>query len=102
MRYIYLIKNSEDDTYKIGVAKNPRKRLNQLQTGNSSELLLIDTYETDNAYQIEKILHRRYSYLRKQGEWFSFSLVEQFNFLNDCKKIEETITILRENGNVFA
>ena len=102
MRYLYLIKNSEDDTYKIGVAKNPRKRLSQLQTGNSSELLLVDVYETEEAYKIEKILHRRYSHLRKQGEWFSFSLIEEFSFLDNCKRIEETITILRESGNVFA
>jgi len=101
MNYVYLIKNSEDDTYKIGVSKNPRKRLKQHQTGNSSELILIDTYQTENAYKIEKILHRRYSFLRKEGEWFSLSLIEQFNFVNDCKKTEEGILILRENGNVF-
>lgn len=101
MKYIYLIKNSEDDTYKIGVAKNPKKRLAQLQTGNSSELLLVDTYQTENAFKIEKILHRRYSFLHKHGEWFSLSLIEQYNFPNDCKKIEDVITVLRESGNVF-
>ena len=44
MNKIYLIKNSEDDTYKIGVAKNPQNRIKQLQTGNSAELLLIETF----------------------------------------------------------
>ena len=101
MGFIYLIKNSEDCTYKIGVAKDPRKRLKEIQTGNSSELLIVDMYQTENSFKIEKILHRRYSHLHKHGEWFSLSLIEQFNFLDDCKKIEEGIAILRESGNTF-
>ena len=102
MKYVYLIKNSEDDTYKIGVAKDPNKRLRQLQTGCPYELLLIEKYQTEHYNTIEKTFHRRYSYLKKEGEWFSLSLIEQFSFLDDCKRIENGITILRENGNVFA
>jgi len=99
---IYLIKNSEDDTYKIGVAKKPNARLEQLQTGCPSKLLLIEIFQTEYAYKIEKTLHRYFSHFHKQGEWFSFSVVEECNFINTCKKIEENIRILQENGNVFA
>ncbi len=101
MKHVYLIKNSEENTYKIGVGKNPRRRLAQLQTGNSSELLLIDAYSTEFAYKIEKVFHKRYSHFKKEGEWFSLSLIEELKFREDCKKIEEGIIILRENGNVF-
>lgn len=100
--YVYLIKNSGDDTYKIGVAKSPNNRLKQLQTANPFNLLLIEMYETENAYKIEKTLHRYFSHLKKEGEWFSFSISEELDFIENCKKIEKNIIILRENGNVFA
>ena len=39
MGYIYLIEDKNNNTYKIGVTKgDPKKRLKNLQTGNSSEL----------------------------------------------------------------
>lgn len=45
MGYIYLIRNRENLTYKIGVTKNdPEKRVKQLQTGNSDELDLLYTF----------------------------------------------------------
>jgi hypothetical protein len=99
--YIYLIKNTSESYYKIGVSNNPKKRIKNLNTGNSSELILIQTYETKYAYKIEKNLHRKYSYLRKYGEWFDFSIVEENNFLDNCKKIENGIITLINCGNVF-
>jgi len=101
MKYIYLIQSLEDGYYKIGVSKHPKKRVKQLQTGNSSELKLVETYQSEHANKIEKSLHRRYSYLKKEGEWFDMSIKEDVSFLTDCKQIENTINILKENGNVF-
>lgn len=101
MKQIYLIQSQEDGYYKIGISKHPQKRIKQLQTGNSSELKLISTYETEYANKIEKTLHRRYSYLKKEGEWFELSLIEDISFLDDCKKIEEGFISLKNAGNVF-
>ena len=101
MKYIYLIQSQEDGYYKIGVSKHPKKRVKQLQTGNSSELKLIESYQSEHANQIERSLHRRYSYLKKEGEWFDMSIKEDVSFLTDCKHIEENIIILKEKGNVF-
>jgi len=101
MEYVYLIKSLENGYYKIGMSKNPIKRIKQLQTGNSSKLKLIETYQTEYASHIEKTLHRRYSYLRKEGEWFDFSIEIEISFMNECKQIEKNITILKENGNVY-
>jgi hypothetical protein len=101
MKHIYLIQSQEDGYYKIGVSKHPKKRVKQLQTGNSSELKLIDSYESEHAHKIERSLQRRYSYLKKEGEWFDLSLKEDIAFLTDCKQIEENIDILKQNGNVF-
>jgi len=101
MKYIYLIQSLEEGYYKIGVSKNPTKRLQQLQTGNSSPLKLIDTYQTEFADKIEKILQRKYLHFHKEGEWFNLSITEEVNFHKDCQKIEGTITYLKQNGNVF-
>lgn len=68
MRYIYLIQSLDDGFYKIGLSKHPNKRLNQLQTGNSSKLKLVEIYQSEFANLIEKTLQRKYSYLRMEGE----------------------------------
>ena len=75
--------------------------LQQLQTGNSSELKLVESYQTEYAHKIERALQRRYSYLKKEGEWFDLSIKEDVSFLTDCKQIEENFVILKKNGNVF-
>lgn len=101
MKYIYLIQSLEDGFYKVGVSKHPKKRIKQLQTGNSSELKLIETYQSEHAHMVEKSLQRRYSYLKKEGEWFDMSIGHEVSFLSDCKQIEENIVILKKSGNVF-
>lgn len=101
MKFIYLIQSQEDGYYKIGVSKHPNKRLKQLQTGNSSELKLIESYQTEHAHQVEKTLQRRYSYLKKEGEWFDIGVSEENTFLTDCKQIDENIFKLKKSGNVF-
>lgn len=101
MKYIYLIQSLEDSYYKIGVSKHPKKRVKQLQTGNSSELKLVEIYESEHAHKVERALQRRYSYLKKEGEWFDLSIKEDVSFLTDCKQIEDSINILKNNGNVF-
>jgi|JFJP01.1.fsa_nt_gi predicted GIY-YIG superfamily endonuclease len=101
MKYIYLIQSLEEGYYKIGVSKNPTKRLQQLQTGNSSVLKLIDTYKTEHADIVEKALQRGYKHLHKEGEWFNLSLEEEQGFNKNCKRIEDNIIFLRKNNNVF-
>ena len=101
MKFVYLIQSLEDSTYKIGVSKHPKKRIKELQTGNPSELRLVEAYQSEYANKIEKTLQRRYSYLRKEGEWFDMSISNEVSFINECKKIEETFDILKKNGNVF-
>lgn len=100
-KYIYLIQSLESSYYKIGVSKHPKQRLNELQTGNSSKLKLIEVYQSDIAHQIEKTLHRRYSHLKKEGEWFELAIDNEVSFLQECMKIEENIGFLKKNGCVF-
>jgi hypothetical protein len=101
MSFIYLIQNLETSRYKIGISKNPTKRIKTLQTGSGEELKLINTYETPNARKIESILHNIYESKRTIGEWFEISLTEEVKFIDECKKIEENIKFLRNQGNIF-
>ena len=100
-KFVYLIQSLEDSYYKIGVSKNPKQRLRTLQTGNSSKLKLIESYESEFAHRIEKSLQRRYSYLKKEGEWFDMSISNEVSFLKECQDIENNIIHLKKSGNVF-
>ena len=101
MKYIYLIQSLEDGYYKIGVSKHPTRRLSALQTGNPSKLKLIESYQSEYANKIERTLQRRYSYLKKEGEWFNMSISNEVSFKDECQKIEETVIFLKKSGNVF-
>ena len=100
MRSVYLIRGN-DGQYKIGIAKNPKQRIKQLQTGNSDKLTIIETYESENASKIESTLHNQYAHLRNEGEWFDLSISDEAHFIEKCKQIDQTITTLRSMGNVF-
>lgn len=101
MKYIHLIQSLENSYYKIGVSKHPKKRIKELQTGNSSELKLIEVYQSEFAHQIEKTMQRRYTHLKKEGEWFDLSIANEVSFIKECQQIEENMVFLKKNGNVF-
>ena len=95
IKFVYLIRSLDESHYKIGVSKNPKNRLKQLQTANSSKLKLMYSYPSNYATKIERALQRRYSHYQKEGEWFRISLSEEYSFVNDCKKIETNLILLK-------
>ena len=101
MKHVYLIQSLENSYYKIGVSRNPKRRIKELQTGNSSELKLVESYQSEFADKIERTLQRRYSHLRKEGEWFDMGISNEVSFIKECQKIEETFVFLKKNNNVF-
>lgn len=101
MKYIYLIQSLENSYYKIGISNNPKRRIKELQTGNPSQLKLVETYQSEHAEKIERTLQRRYSYLRKEGEWFDMGISNEVSFLIECQKLEEILNLLEKNNNVF-
>jgi len=101
IKYVYLIQSLEDGYYKIGVSIHPIRRLCALQTGNSSELKLVESYQSKYAHQIERTLQRRYSNLKKEGEWFDMSISNEVSFLKECQQIEKNMILLKKSGNVF-
>lgn len=101
MSYIYLIKSLEDGYYKIGFSKSPSLRSLALQTGNPSEIKLITTYKSEFATKIESTLKRKYSYLKKMGEWFDLPINIEVDFTKECELLEKNFKFLHDSGNVF-
>lgn len=96
-KYVYLmecVSELNSAKYKIGISLNPEKRISQLQTGNPDQLKLIDKYKSDIAERIEKTIHRQYSYLKKEGEWFDLNIDDIQNFNKNCKRIETNLKLV--------
>lgn len=97
MKYIYLLKEDNNDYFKIGISKNPKSRVKQLQTGSSAKITLYKAYVTEYASQIEKVLHRRYKSSNVLGEWFNLKESHVDSFIEDCKKIAKNLELIDES-----
>ena len=75
---IYLILDRTSKLLKIGYSNNPKIRKQSLQTGNGNKLELISTIE-GNIFD-EKLLHKKYSNLKFNNEWFIYNeeIVKEF------------------------
>lgn len=83
-QYVYIIENVDNGAIKIGVGNNPEKRLKQLQTGSVSELELVYTsYLCSNAFEIEKIVHKKFEKYHIRGEWYKLSKNTVIKYLEE-------------------
>lgn len=75
--YIYLMGKPEGPI-KIGLSKNPEKRLKQLQTGYPEKLSLFEKFPVPekSVKKFEKLIHDNLRYKRTHGEWFDLTLEE--------------------------
>jgi hypothetical protein len=72
--YLYFISEEQfNNKVKIGISKNPEKRLKQLQTGNPNKLVIIHTIQSPDYKLLERTLHDICGDLRLVGEWFELS-----------------------------
>ena len=104
MGYVYLIGEMDNKgRYKIGStkAKNVNKRLKQLQTGNSSELFIKESYETEHPFKLEKMLHNHFKSSNLIGEWFELSESDTEAFKKVCEEKENIISCLKDNPFYF-
>ena len=72
---VYFIQcNGKNGPIKIGVTSQLKERLETLQTGNPYELRLITSIKLRNmeeAFSLEKKLHKKFRRFLIRGEWFS-------------------------------
>jgi hypothetical protein len=69
--YLYII--SDGQSFKIGISKEPEKRLRQLQTGSPNKIEIVELFclPENIIYRVEKECHVRIqSKYCKRGEWF--------------------------------
>lgn len=106
MGIVYLLSewdNSENIIkYKIGITKNSvEKRIKQLSTGNSRDIIVLKQYRSNEYKKIEKMLHRLYSSKRDKREWFLLDDEDVFNFIDECKKADDVIGFLKDNNHFY-
>jgi len=95
--FLYLIRDEFTGYIKIGISLNPNKRIKQLQTGNSHELSLIYTIQTEYYIKLELILHRHYKHLNIINEWFDLTITE----LNEIESIIQKYIISLKSLSEF-
>ncbi len=95
--YIYLISNNLNQ-YKIGISKNPKRRIKELQTGNDSNLFVVSQYKSEKYYKkIETALHNTYKHCNVLNEWFELTNDQALMFISECIQIEKNIRFMDEN-----
>lgn len=98
MGYVYLIEDSSNWLYKIGVTKhNPISRLKKLQTGNPNTLKLITQFETPYPFRLESILHNRYKRYQVLNEWYELPLDVVTSFNEICQEVNDIIIVMKDN-----
>lgn len=80
---VYFLGEIEEGHFrvKIGVAKDIKNRVRQLQTGNSIELRLLGWIETDEPFNMERLLHTHFKKDHRRGEWFDIQAAQIYPIL---------------------
>ena len=105
--YIYLFVQIDEfgaETYKLGFTKNnPTFRLKQLSTGNPNEIRLLNFYESENYQKIEHWLHKKFHNTQtlSENEWFNLPQEFILNFKEECKKIDDVISLLKKENHFY-
>lgn len=68
--FVYAIREVDSGRIKLGISRDPRARLAQLQTGNSQRLELVAYRKASDRFADEKEAHRLNSDVHIRGEWF--------------------------------
>lgn len=103
-KYVYLLQCTEDDgtiRYKIGVSKNVKKRIKQLQTGNVYDIVLLESFYSNYATRIESNLHNLYSHQKNKREWFDLNKEQVESFQNICEKYEKSFDLIISNNGLY-
>lgn len=67
--YVYLL-HADTGHYKIGLSKNPKKRVRHFSTQMPIQVSTVHIFPADHAFGAEGLLHSHFSSKRTSGEWF--------------------------------
>ena len=85
--FVYLMHDTRNDYYKIGISNNPEYRESTLQSEKPTiEMIISKKYPVRKiAESIEKALHETYSEKRLRGEWFELNS-------NDVEHLKQSLS----------
>jgi len=88
-KVLYVMKNSLG-VVKIGISNDPERRVKEIRLASGFKTDVIKTFETTLcAFKVEKALHKHFSHLRLEGEWFKKEVLETLDEIVD--KIENPV-----------
>ena len=74
-RYVYVAQESVSGRYKIGISKDPARRIKELNIGNAEQLKLVHQFKSNgNKYESETLTHKMYADHRLRSEWFDTAI----------------------------
>ena len=74
-RYVYVAQEAGSGRYKIGISKDPTRRIKELNIGNPEQLKLIHYFKSNgNKYESETLTHKMYAAHRLRSEWFDTTI----------------------------
>lgn len=94
---IYIIEALDSENFKIGFTKNIDRRVKELQTSSAFKLEVKYTYESEFATKIESKIHKSYSHLRLNGEWFKLDYDILEIIIKDIERTHSNLKFLKEN-----
>jgi predicted GIY-YIG superfamily endonuclease len=106
---IYVLEAENINLYKVGVSKDTKKRIKQIQTGCPFKLKVLLTFDSKYAFKIETNLHRRFKVFEKKeyngmelsGEWFALDKENLDSFIDLCKSSHNAFDALENSDNPF-
>lgn len=102
-RAVYFMIAMDSGHVKIGLARDPWKRLSTIQTGCPEEVRMAGFLLPPNPDELERRLHERFAETRRRGEWFEWS-DEMDAFLRDhvCRDYKALDRWINERGGYKA
>src|SRR5437016_2700324 len=90
MKYVYLIKE-KNGFYKIGISRNMRTRLFNLNGSHPESLVIVCAKLVKNAPDLEYSLHQKYAKLRTKTntDWYALSPEDVINVCIEISNAEE-------------
>jgi hypothetical protein len=92
--FVYLARNGNTHWYKIGISKQPYRRMTQLQVGTPLEITLVERVFTMDAPKLEKALNEYYQAYWMRGEWFDLPTDEVVIFDKIAGRLDRQLEVL--------
>lgn len=82
--YVYVLLDADHSLVKIGCTKGADgKRQKSIMRAHPSNLVNILNVKVPDRFAAEAQCHRRFKPDRRSGEWFSASVIDVINYIND-------------------